>query len=99
MRKNKNTKLAFPSQAETPNPGKLGGLWGTLSHAVNNIIGLVLLILLLSDIVYTFLVYPIVIGMWPELASLGMPTPAEIWNLSIPLMATSFGILIGKYSR
>ena len=82
----------------SPGQNRLSKFWGT-DDAVTNIIGLILVTLIVANILYTFLIYPVVASLKPELAGLGLLKPIQLWNLLIPFMATSFGIMIGKHSK
>ena len=91
------TNLITPPKNNSPvssGEGSLSKWWGTLDHAKNNIIGLILLILVVFAIIYTSIIYSFMMIYYP--GTVGLMTPREIWTALVPFMLAIFGVLIGK---
>lgn len=89
-----NTKKFGQVGITSSSEGWFSRIWGTLEHAVNNIIGILLFVLILFSILYTF-AYPIFLMKDLALKDF-LITPTEIWKFIVPALLTIIGYLIGR---
>lgn len=78
----------------TSGEGWFSRVWGTFGHAINNIIGIVIFVLLLFAIIYTF-TYPFILRPNVNIKEF-LITPREIWSFVIPALLSAIGYLIGR---
>ncbi len=80
----------------TSGDGFLAKLWGTLDNAVNNIIGLSVLVLLLFAIIYTF-VYPWILT-W-GIKTDNVISSKDVWGFTLTALLSAGTYLIGSKTK